>query len=70
MSDVIHINNIQPGDYVRLSHSPGCKMRVSEVDKWTEHLTVRWASGLGSGKLAGSFHIGEVVWFCATDRFI
>lgn len=70
LSDPIHIKNIQPGDYVKLRHIPGCKMRVAEVDKLTEYLTVRWAKGLGSEKIAGSFHISEVVWFWATDRFI
>jgi hypothetical protein len=66
MSDPIHINNIQPGDYVRLEQLPGCKLRVGEVDRFNESLILFWETG----KEAGTHNIKEVAWFWATDRII
>jgi hypothetical protein len=66
MSDPIRIDNIQPGDYVRLKHLTGCKFRVGEVDRFNESLLLFWENG----EEAGNYNIDEVVWFNATERFI
>ena len=66
MTDPIHINNIQPGDYVRLQNLPSAKLKVAEVDRFNESLLLFWETG----KEAGTYNIKKVIWFWATDRII